>query len=1409
VSRIFLSHSSRDNRHAIALRQWLAEINPPLANEIFLDLHRRAGIQAGNKWKDALRQASGRCEAVICMLSPDWETSFECESEYRVAEYLNKRVFCAAIAPLTGEDPTREWQRVDLYGEGPATEVDIDDGGPPVAFLSEGLFRLREGIIGAGIGAETFVWPPPKDPARAPYRGWEPLEEPDAAVFFGRDAQILGGLDGLRGMRKSGSASMFVVLGPSGTGKSSFLRAGLLPRLRRDDREFVVLDIVRPQRNVITADTGLARSIHATRSRLGLSTPSLGEITDACLGNAVRVGELLRETQHAAGTRLLNEPNEVTLPTVVLPLDQAEELLSADAGSEAPAFLQLVADLSPHAADSSDGKEGAPGRLGLIVAATIRTDRYQALQTHPALAGVATVLFDDLKPMPSTHFQEVITGPAARATQGGHLLQVEPALINRLLTDATEGADTLPLLALTLARLFQYATEGWLTLAHYESMGGMVRVVQREIDGLLATNPEERQHQLELLRAAFIPWLATINPDNDQPMRRLARYSDMPPNSRPLIDAMVAKRLLVQDKRDGHVVIEVALESLLRQWDELADWLRDRRDDLKAADNLERNAAAWQANNRDNAWLLVGARLTDAETLSATTGFRERLAPTYGYIGASRLSENDRLDAEKRRQEAELQAAKERQQAAEALAVTLRSRSRILRTLLALTAIVAVIAVVAAVIAVNASHRAALAEQQAGTRLREAVGLRLVPGAQGMLAGTRLGGDARAFQEILAARSLAATPDDGALYSAVVKRVTTRTIIDTSAVVNRVAVSPDGHRLTSASADATVRIWNADTGQPLGAPLTGHTGIVTSVVFSPDGHRLASASTDHTVRIWNADTGQPLGAPLTGHTDIVTSVAFSPDGHRLASASNDDTLRIWNADTGQPIGAPLTGHTGIVTSVAFSPDGHRLASASTDDTLRIWNADTGQPLGAPLTGHTGIVTSVAFSPDGHRLASASTDDTVRIWNADTGQPLGAPLTEHIDVVTSVAFSPDGHRLVSGSGDQTLRVWNADTGQPIGAPLTGHTDTITGVAFSPDGHRLISSSTDHTIRVWDIDTIQRLTGHTGDLRSVAFSPDGHHLASASADHTVRIWNADTGQPIGQPLLGHTDIVTSVAFSPDGHRLTSASNDRTVRIWNADTGQPIGQPLLGHTDIVTSVAFSPDGHRLASASNDDTLRIWNADTGQPLGAPLTGHVDVVTSVAFGPDGHRLASGSADGTVRVWSTDTGHPIGAPLTAHTSVVESVAFSPDGHRLAAGGDGHRILMWDTDTGQPIGQPFAGHTGTVFTVAFSPDGHRLASGSADETVRVWDTNTGEQIGDSLTGHQGSVFSVVFSSDGKRIVSGSADTTLRFWPGVASPAELCAKLTANMSHKQWHDWVSPDVGYVAVCPNLPVPPDIPR
>ncbi|MBD1890761.1 AAA family ATPase [Coleofasciculus sp. FACHB-SPT9] len=451
-----------------------------------------------------------------------------------------------------------------------------------------------------------------------------------------------------------------------------------------------------------------------------------------------------------------------------------------------------------------------------------------------------------------------------------------------------------------------------------------------------------------------------------------------------------------------------------------------------------------------------------------------------------------------------------------------------------------------------------------------------------------------------------------------------------SAAVFSISYSPDGKTLASASYDNTIKLWNRETGKAI-ATLQGHSAAVRSVSYSPDGKILASASYDNTIKLWNRETGKAI-ATLQGHRDSVWSVSYSPDGKTLASASYDNTIKLWNLATSEFI-ATLQGHSAAVFSVSYSPDGKILASASRDNTIKLWNRETGKAI-ATLQGHRDSVISISHSPDGKTLASASYDNTIKLWNRETGKAI-ATLQGHRDSVWSVSYNPDGKTLASASEDNTIKLWNRETGKAI-ATLQGHMAAVFSISYSPDGKTLASASEDKTIKLWNRETgkaIATLQGHSAAVFSVSYSPDGKTLASASEDKTIKLWNRETGKAIAT-FQGHMAAVFSVSYSPDGKILASASYDNTIKLWNRETGKAIAT-LQGHIAAVRSVSYSPDGKTLASASYDNTIKLWNRETGKAI-ATLQGHSAAVFSVSYSPDGKTLASASWDKTIKLWNLD-----------------------------------------------------------------------------------------------------------------------------------------------------------------------------
>ncbi len=605
------------------------------------------------------------------------------------------------------------------------------------------------------------------------------------------------------------------------------------------------------------------------------------------------------------------------------------------------------------------------------------------------------------------------------------------------------------------------------------------------------------------------------------------------------------------------------------------------------------------------------------------------------------------------------------------------------------------------------------------------------------------------------------------------------------------ALSPDGKRVATACEDGTARVWDLETGRPLGGPLR-HKGAVRSVAYRTDGRQLVTAGDDRTARIWDADTGQAIRVLDHSRLDLVAffgqtpgpvlAAVFSPDGERVAT-SQSGQVRVWRVADGKPAAPTRQVESGIAQHdnfrLAFSADGRRLLIGGGQRVIRTWDADTGRRLrqsGASMATASGV----RFSPDRRRAVFFGVGIPAQVWDVDTAEPITPP-RGRLQQANAAAFDPQGDTVATGSVSGAVHVWHAQTGDLVAAPLR-HGTIATSVEFSPDGRQVVTHDADGIVRVWDLAggagrasapvVSDRLNVFPG---GIVLSPRGDRLVTTTGFNDTRLWDPQAGRFVGP--LQHGGALTK-AFSPDGRLLVTGSMSGTARVWDAATGRPVSD-WVRHSGWVAHAAFSPDGRLVVTAGQDRIASIWEADTGRQL-AELR-HQHAVRWAAFSPDGRRVVTGTGDfadngellfplsdpkraGEARVWDAATGRPLIPPLP-HAGAVQRAVFSPDGRRIltvTAGGPASRdtVQVWDSADGTPVGEPLV-HAQGVLDAVFRPDGRRVATGGLDGGVRLWDVTDGKAVL-TLTGHTAAVLQLAFSPDGRRLLTGSHDGTVRLW-----------------------------------------------
>ncbi len=1228
-----------------------------------------------------------------------------------------------------------------------------------------------------------------------PYPGMVPFDEADSARFFGREQEVQELVERLR------LQPFLAVIGASGSGKSSLVRAGLIPALRKSHAfgsgDWVVRTM-RPGVAPLTTLTQMITDIPRAR-QLGAAESNMHAAADLAL---------------PAGVRLL------------LMVDQYEETFTI-AGDEAQAFQQTLQQLATTA--------------GCYVVLTARADFYTDLMLSPLWSNIQANRVE-VTPLGEAGLRSAIVRPAELAG-----VAVEAALVERLLADAAGEPGVLPLVQETLVLLWERLERRFLPMRAYEALvltresysgqpneerSGLQVAIARRADATLASLTEAQQM---IARRIFLRLIqfgeGRADTRRQQPVGALRSAGDDPRLFDQTLQQLSASRLITlsgtETKDEGRMTkdgpapsssvlrpsssnVDISHEALIRGWPTLQGWLNERRESELTRRRLEGKAQEWARLGRDTGGLLDEIEVLEAERWlqgaeATDIGFDQALPELVERSQAVIAAQKQGQEAARQRELAQAQALAEeqKQRAEEQAAAGARLRKRAL--FLAGAAGVAILAMIAAIVFLQQS-RANEAEALSQKGIAEQQ--RTIADQQKTAADTNA---AEAQRQEKLAKDNATLADQRATDARVSELAAQANLAGSSFPQRSLLLATEALNLSSRAgkpaSPITIDSLRAGLAQIGGQVLTGAAEPANALAYSADGRYLAIGSATGAVRLLDMRAADPAAAPiiLRGHEDQVIALAFSPNGHYLASGSFDSTTRLWDLTADNPAANPtiLHGHTAPVITLAFSPNGRYLASAGVDSTVLLWDITNGATPAEPisLSGHEDQVSTVVFSPDGHYLASGSVDGSVRLWNLQAADPATSPLVLRGDneLINAVAFSPDGRYLAAGGGAQvfTIWLWDLKAADPSAGrkDLKGHLGMITSLLFSPHSQTLISSSRDRTSRVWNLAQADpnaqpiTLRGHADEIRTAALGPDGTTLATGSGDNTVRLWNLSSVDPNGsvRVLKGHDAAVKGLVFSPDGRLLVTASDDATSRLWHLASRD--GITLQDGAGRITAMAYSPDGNDLATSDYDGYTRIWDLRPGaaKPV-IILPKGTGSANAVAFSPDGHTLATAIDDSPVQLWRlSDTDFAThSTELAGPEQGLLTLAFSLDGRYLAASSRDEKdpsIWMWDLQAAHPSASPLklAGHTNLVFDLAFSPDGHTLASASLDHSVLLWDVRDAGKKPLALLGHTDAVVAVAFSPDGHTLASGSWDGTARLWDlQAADPSAAAVELSGHTS-----------------------------
>ncbi len=1184
------------------------------------------------------------------------------------------------------------------------------------------LTRLHEAILRQEPALGTPSPLPDEQPAervRNPYKGLRPFDTTDAGDFFGRDT-LVDALD-----ERLSQQRFVAVVGPSGSGKSSLVLAGLVPRLRRQG--WLVLTMV-PGRAPFDALLAGLRGI--------------SDVPLDLLGDSL---DLVR-----AAATVLPDGDERLLVAV----DQLEEVFHEADGRVRDRFLTALVE----------ALDDPSSRVSVVV--TVRADAVGRLLASPPLGLRVPDHLVAVPGMDASGLEAAAVGPAEQLG-----VTVEPRLLAQLVADMTDQPGALPQFQYALTEMFDHRDGSELTMRAYRSLGGVHGVIARRAEQVFQSLGTE---QRDLARQVFLR-LVDVGAQHEVVRRRVARSTLEALPSDPVVqgtvlDAFDSARLLTfdRDPATGEPTVELAHEALIVAWPRLAEWATQARDDLRWRRLLATDLAEWESSGRADDHLLGGARLAQLEgwRQSSTVDLTE---PERDFLDASEAGRRRDADADAARAARELEV-----------------QRRATRRLRWLVAVVTTAAVVATGLGVYAARRGAQAEASArDAHVRElatastltlatdpelSVLLALEAVEQSASAAAVSPVAVTALHAAVAADRVLATTTGGLAVefthadTLAVGGLTPRVISASGETLTRLPASrspvvemadaPGSSTVAVATQEGEVSLVETTTGRivrQLVDPRFGRTSDRTPVALdlSPDGRLLASAVDALAgLVVWDAATGRVVARPL--NLDPGPALAFRPDG-RAVAVGTGATIEVRAIPSGRLL-QRLPDQGAEVTAVAYSVSGTRLVTASTDGTLRVWDAERGRLLAVAQA--PGAITAVGVDDPPVTIVTGTESGEVTVWRLTEGELEGRLLTQLPTDVLDVALQRGG--LVAAAGTDVVVVvdardqgryevarWPA-TNPPVDSTDYGRSAAPKPLAVSPDGTLRATVELDgSTVRVVGPHRETRLEhdpppAHADDpapetVTGMAFDPARPLLALTRISddgqrHSLETRDLASGDVVArsETYLGVSPFFAGgLAYDPTGRWLAASQcldYGSPALMLDPSTLRILPAPFPGIlVQCAHHLSIDAQGRRLAVASESvDTANVVVVDTSAGTAVARMSHPDGVSDLALAPDGQRLLTVGRDGTARIWDVDTGGERHV-LRGHRGLVTTAVWSADGDTVLTSGVDRTVRAWDPGSGR-AGVVLAGLAGYA-DLALTPDGSQLISVAGDEAqVWAWDVD---------------------------------------------------------------------------------------